>query len=180
MNQYQLNNSTINITLGDITEAVTDAIVNAANNHLWMGGGVAGAIKRKGGGIIEEEAMAKGPVPVGEAVATSAGKLRARYVIHAAVMGQDLVTDEDKIRLALKNSLKCAGSLKLKSIAFPALGTGVGGFPIDKCAEIMINEAINHAKKKSTVKNIFFVLFDQPTYAAFERELNTLNNHLSK
>lgn len=120
-----------------------------------MGGGVAGAIKHKGGGVIEEEAMAKGPVEAGEAVYTSAGKLRARYVIHAVVMGQDLTTDEGKIRLAFKNSLKCAEGLKLKSIAFPALGTGVGGFPKEKCAEIIITEAINHINKKSTVKSIF-------------------------
>jgi O-acetyl-ADP-ribose deacetylase len=180
MNQFQFKDTIVSLALGDITDETADAIVNAANNHLWMGGGVAGAIKHKGGEIIEQEALAKGPVEIGEAVFTSAGKLKAKYVIHAAVMGQDLNTDEDKIRLAFRNSLKCAEAMKLKSIAFPALGTGVGGFPVTKCAEIMINEIINHINKKSTIKKLSFVLFDQPTYAAFERALNSAANRFAK
>jgi O-acetyl-ADP-ribose deacetylase (regulator of RNase III) len=180
MNQYQFQDTLISIVLGDITEETADAIVNAANNHLWLGGGVAGAIKHKGGEVIEQEALAKGPIEIGEAVFTSAGRLKAKYVIHATVMGQDLNTDEDKIKLATQNSLKCAEAMKLKSIAFPALGTGVGGFPIAKCAEIMITEVVNHINKKSTIKKLSFVLFDQPTYAAFERELNAVVKHISQ
>lgn len=177
MNQYQFQDTIISLVLGDITTQTSDAIVNAANNHLWMGGGVAGAIKNNGGEIIEQEALAKGPIEIGEAVFTSAGRLKAKYVIHAAVMGQDLNTDEDKIRLATQNSLKCAEAMKLKSIAFPALGTGVGGFLKEKCAEIMIIEVISHINKKSTIKKLNLVLFDQPTYASFERELNlTIKN----
>ncbi len=114
---------------GDVTEMDCDAIVNAANNHLWMGAGVAGAIKKKGGKVIEEEAVKKGPIPVGEAVVTTGGALRAEYVIHAAGMGQDLSTDTQKIYHCTLNSLKRARELGLKSIAFPAIGTGVGGFP---------------------------------------------------
>ncbi|MEO0092748.1 MAG: macro domain-containing protein [candidate division WOR-3 bacterium] len=148
------------------------AIVNAANNHLWMGGGVAGAIKRKGGKVIEQEAVAQGPIKVGEAVITGASKLRTKYVIHAAVMGEDFKTDENKIRLATRNSLKLAEKFKLDSIAFPALGTGVGGFSKEKCAEIMVDEVISHIKQKGNIKKVVFVLFDQITYSAFERILD--------
>ena len=130
--EKNLSGLKIKLIQGDITDQEVDAIVNAANNHLWMGAGVAGAIKRKGGREIEDEAMKKGPIPIGEAVITSAGKLKAKYVIHAAVMGQDLTTNEEYIKNATLNSLKRAEELKIKSIAFLAFGTGVGGFPTDK------------------------------------------------
>jgi len=152
---------------GDITDSSAEAIVNAANNHLWMGGGVAGAIKRKGGQVIEDEAVKKGPVEVGQAVSTGAGKLKAKYVIHAAVMGQDLRTDSDSIRRSTRNSLLEAEKLGLKSIDFPALGTGVGGFPIADCARLMIAEAISFLKTSQYVKKIGFVLFDDNGYRAF-------------
>src|SRR2546422_4215267 len=116
---------------GDISQARVDAVVNAANNHLWMGGGVAGALKRAGGSEIEREALAKGPIEIGEAVVTGGGALPAKYVIHAAVMGQDLRTDRSKISKATRNSLIRASELGISSIAFPALGTGVGGFPVN-------------------------------------------------
>jgi O-acetyl-ADP-ribose deacetylase (regulator of RNase III) len=154
----------IKIIQGDITEQEVDAIVNPANNHLWMGAGVAGAIKRKGGSEIEKEAMSKGPVSVGEAVVTSAGKLKTRYVIHAAVMGQDLTTNENYIRLATVNSLKRAEELNIASIAFPAFGTGVGGFSTDRCADIMINAVKGFSEKKRSLKGIRFVLFDKESY----------------
>src|SRR3989442_6005101 len=125
---------------GDISQARVDAVVNAANNHLWMGAGVAGALKRAGGPEIESEAVAKGPVEIGEAVVTTGGALPAKYVIHAAVMGQDLQTDESKIRKATRNSLIRARELAIASIAFPALGTGVAGFPPDHAADAMIDE----------------------------------------
>jgi O-acetyl-ADP-ribose deacetylase (regulator of RNase III) len=161
---------------GDITEAEVDAVVNAANNHLWMGAGVAGAIKRKGGEKIETEAVKKGPIPIGEAVITGAGRLKAKHVIHAAVMGQDLRTDEKKIRDSTLNSLKRAEELKLESIAFPALGTGVGGFPTDKCAEFMISEAQEFLKGSRHLKKIVFVLFDESSYETFEKERANLLN----
>src|SRR5437764_9372930 len=125
---------------GDIAALAVDAIANAANDHLWMGAGVAGAIKRAGGAEIEREAVAKGPVAVGEAVATYAGRLPARWVIHAAVMGQDLVTSEDAIRRATRGALRVADELGAESLALPAFGTGVGGFPLDECARIMVAE----------------------------------------
>ncbi len=154
----------IKVVQGDITEIEVDAIVNAANNHLWMDAGVAGAIKRRGGKEIEDEAMKKGPIPVGEAVVASAGGLKAKYVIHAAVMGQDLVTKEEYIKNATQNSLKRAEELEIESIAFPAFGTGVGGFPMDKCARIMLDQAKDFSKKVKYLKEVLFVLFDKKSY----------------
>ena len=130
---------------------------------------MAGALKRAGGKEIEDEAVRKGPVPVGEAVVTGAGALRARYIIHAAVMGQDLETDAEKIRQATRNSLLRGEELGLKSVAFPALGTGVGGFSLDDCARIMIDEVRRFPAKK--LERVVFVLYDEPAYRAFEREL---------
>jgi O-acetyl-ADP-ribose deacetylase (regulator of RNase III) len=115
-----------------------DAIANAANDRLWMGSGVAGAIKRAGGAEIEQEAVSKGPIPVGEAVATGAGRLKARYVIHGAVMGQDLRTTADLISRATRSCLEVADALGCSSIALPAFGTGVGGFPLEECARLML------------------------------------------
>lgn len=166
----------IEVVRGDITKVNCDAVVNAANNHLWMGGGVAGALKRAGGREIETEAVSKGPVPVGEAVVTAAGRLKARYVIHAAVMGQDLRTDATKISLATRNSLLRADELGIKCIAFPALGTGVGGFPLDECARIMLKEVRRCSSQKSTLERVIFVLFDQPAYDAFRKELAETEN----
>lgn len=154
----------IRLIQGDITEQDVDAIVNAANNHLWMGAGVAGAIKRKGGAEIEKEAMSKGPVSVGQVVVTNAGKLKAKYVIHAAVMKQDLITSEDYIKDATLNSLKQAEELKVKSIAFPAFGTGVGGFPVDQCALIMIDVVKEFSEQLKFIGEIRFVLFDKKIF----------------
>jgi O-acetyl-ADP-ribose deacetylase (regulator of RNase III) len=162
--EKNLSGVKIKVIQGDISDSEADAIVNAANNHLWMGAGVAGAIKRKGGKEIEDEAMKKGPIPIGEVVVTSAGKLRAKYVIHAAVMGQDLTTNEEYIKNATQNSLKRAEELEIESIAFPAFGTGVGGFPTDKCARIMLDQAKDFSKKVKYLKEVQFVLFDKKSY----------------
>ena len=159
----------ISLIRGDIAAQDTDAIVNAANNALWMGAGVAGAIKRAGGPEIEREAVAKGPIPIGEAAVTGAGRLKARYVIHAAVMGQDLRTDADKVRRATESSLLRADELGLKSIALPALGTGVGGFPLEECARIMLDVVQGHTG--GTLERAVFVLYDERAYQAFERAL---------
>jgi len=161
----------IMLYLGDITDLSTDAIVNAANNHLVMGSGVAGAIKKKGGQIIEDEAVKKGPIPIGEAVWTTAGNLKAKYVIHAAGMGRDLKTNPTYVRDSTLNSLKRADELKLTSIAFPAIGTGVGGFPIDECAKIMIDVARNFVSEAENLKTVIFALFDKGSYEIFEKEL---------
>jgi len=162
----------IQILKGDIAQANVEAVVNAANNHLWMGGGVAGALKRAGGGEIEREAIAKGPVEVGAAVVTTGGALPARYVIHAAVMGQDLRTDRSKISAATRSSLDRARELGVESIAFPALGTGVGGFPPDVAADAMISECVSFAQNgSSSLRRIVFVLFSDDIVGAFENEL---------
>ena len=163
----------IEVYRGDIAQLELDALVNAANNRLWMGGGVAGALKRAGGKEIEDEAVKKGPIPIGEAIVTGAGKLKAKYIIHAAVMAQDLKTDAEKIRQATKNSLLRADELGIKSIAFPALGTGVGGFPLDECARIMIGEVLAHSTKEIGLIRVVFALYDEPAYQTFKQELDT-------
>jgi O-acetyl-ADP-ribose deacetylase (regulator of RNase III) len=163
----------VEVCRGDITQLELDSLVNAANNRLWMGGGVAGALKRAGGKEIEVEAVKKGPIPIGEAVVTGAGKLKARYIIHAAVMGQDLKTDAQKVRQATRNSLLRGDELGIKSMAFPALGTGVGGFPLDECARIMISEVRQYSAKKTGLERVVFVLYDEPAYQAFKQELDT-------
>ena len=163
----------VEVCRGDITQLELDSLVNAANNRLWMGGGVAGALKRAGGREIEVEAVKKGPIPIGEAVVTGAGKLKARYIIHAAVMGQDLKTDAQKVRQATRNSLLRGDELGIKSMAFPALGTGVGGFPLDECARIMISEVRQYSAKKTGLERVVFVLYDEPAYQAFKQELDT-------
>lgn len=173
--EKKVGSITIRTVAGDICERNVEAVVNAANNRLWMGGGVAGAIKRKGGEEIEREAVAKGPVPVGEAVVTGAGRLpHARYVIHAAVMGQDLKTNADYIRAATANALARAEELGVKSLAFPALGTGVGGFPLRECARIMLSVVAEHAKKASGLQLVEFALFGEEATKAFEEELEAL------
>jgi O-acetyl-ADP-ribose deacetylase (regulator of RNase III) len=131
---------------------------------------VAGAIKRAGGREIEAEAVAKGPIAIGEAVATGAGHLKARYVIHAAVMGQDLRTDADKIRRSTQATLRVADGLGLKSIAFPALGTGVGGFSLEECARVMLDAVESHAATSATsLEQVVFVLYDPAALQAFQR-----------
>ena len=161
---FSLPPITLEIADGDLAAESTDAVVNAANNHFWMGGGVAGALKTRGGASIEAEAMALGPVEPGECVMTAGGRLAARHVIHAAVMGQDLVTSAAIIDRATRNTLKLADGRRLKSIAMPAFGTGVGGFPIDACARIMITAVRDEAPKLTALTRIRFVLFGVATY----------------
>lgn len=161
----------IEIVEGDIAQVTADAIVNAANDHLWMGAGVAGALKRAGGGEIESEAMAKGPIAVGDAVATGAGRLRARWVIHAAAMGKDLRTDAEKIRRATMSALRVADALGARSIAFPALGAGVGGFPVDECARIMVGAVRDHLAAGPAIERVLFVLRGDDAHRAFQRVL---------
>lgn len=168
---YTVNRHTIEVLRGDITDQETAAIVNAANNHLWMGAGVAGAIKRKGGEDIEREAVALGPIEVGEAVITSGGKLKAKHIIHAAVMGQDLHTDAEKLVSVTRYSLKLAEHHHIVSLSFPALGTGAGGFSVFHCAKLMITEAITFLQSSKHVQLVRFVLIDQETFQVFEQEL---------
>ncbi len=161
---------TIEVVQGDITQASVDAVVNAANDHLWMGSGVAGAIVRAGGPGIEDEAMQQAPIRPGQAVITGGGRLPARHVIHAAVMGQDLQTSGDLIADATAAALDLAESNSLRTIAFPALGTGVGGFPIEECARRM-EKAVRQRTDSSSLRTVRFVLFDEPAYLTFMRIL---------
>jgi O-acetyl-ADP-ribose deacetylase (regulator of RNase III) len=154
---------------GDITALEVDAIANAANNRLWMGGGVAGAIKRAGGEEIEREAIQQGPIEVGEAVATGAGRLPARWVVHGAVMGQNLETNADLVRRTTESCLRLADELGAETLALPAFGTGVGGFPVAECARIMVDAARKH--EPSTLRRIVFAVYGSEAKAAFERSL---------
>jgi O-acetyl-ADP-ribose deacetylase len=157
----------IRLVQADIAAMDVDAVVNAANDRLWMGSGVAGALKRAGGEEIEREAIRQGPIAVGEAIVTGAGRLRARHVIHAAVMGQDLSTDADSIVRATESALRCAEDLGLRSIAFPALGTGVGGFPLEPCGRLMVSCVERHLSRGSRLAEVVFALRGDEAYEAF-------------
>lgn len=161
----------IEIIKGDITKVDTEVIVNAANNEFWMGAGVAGAIKRAGGQSVEEDAVAKGPVMPGEAVYSTAGNMQYKYVIHAAVMGQDLRTTDKLIRQTTVASLNLAEELKIKSIAFPAFGTGVGRFPMMACANLMVATAHGYKPLTKNLERIVFCLFDEFGYHAFSKAM---------
>lgn len=150
---------------GDIAAVEVDAVANAANDRLWMGAGVAGALKRAGGDEIEREAVALGPIPLGSAVATSAGSLPARWVIHGAVMGQDLRTDADLVRRTTRSCLQLADELGCRSLALPAFGTGVGGFGLAECARIMVAEA--RSFEPQTLERVIFAVFGGEAYDVF-------------
>jgi O-acetyl-ADP-ribose deacetylase (regulator of RNase III) len=164
---FPIRSLTLEIVEGDISSESTDAIVNAANNHFWMGSGVAGALRARGGAAIEREAMAQGPVEPGACVLTTAGQLSARHVIHAAVMGQDLRTSAALIGRTTANALALAERHRLVSVALPAFGTGVGGFPLDECARVMIDALAEFAASARTVRLVRLVLFGEPAYQAF-------------
>jgi O-acetyl-ADP-ribose deacetylase len=154
---------------GDITQLDVDAIANAANNELWMGAGVAGAIKRAGGDEIEREAVEKGPIEVGDAVATSAGQLAARWVVHGAVMGQDLRTNADLVERTTRRCLEVADELGASSLALPAFGTGVGGFPLAECARIMTEVAQDFEPR--SLERVVFAVYGAEAKRVFEAAL---------
>jgi O-acetyl-ADP-ribose deacetylase (regulator of RNase III) len=159
----------VSVADGDITELDVDAVANAANDRLWMGGGVAGAIKRVGGEEIEREAVAAGPIPLGTAVATGAGKLKARHVVHGAVMGQDLETNADLIERTTRSCLEVADELGARSLALPAFGTGVGRFPVGECARLMVTAV--RAYEPRTLEHVVFAVFGADARHAFEAAL---------
>jgi O-acetyl-ADP-ribose deacetylase len=161
----------IELVAGDITALAVDAIANAANDHLWMGAGVAGAIKRAGGQEIEDEAVALGPISVGEAVVTGAGRLQARHVVHGAVMGQDLTTSEELVRRTTRSCLEVADGVGSRSLALPAFGTGVGGFPLEECARVMVAEA--RAYEPQTLERVVFAVFGDEAESAFADALRS-------
>ena len=157
------------IRQGDLTEMETDAIVNAANNDLILGAGVAGAIRRKGGDEIQKECSAIGTIPVGYAAITSGGRLKAKYVIHAASMQLGGGTTAEALQHSTAYALRLAAERQLKTVAFPAVGTGIAGFPLKDCAEIMLQQALLHLQNGSSLETVYFVLFDEKACEVFER-----------
>jgi O-acetyl-ADP-ribose deacetylase (regulator of RNase III) len=173
--RLRVGQASVSIEPGDITDWEVDAIVNAANSSLAMGTGVAGAIKRKGGVIIEEEAVGQGPVEVGEAVLTTGGNLAATHIIHGAVMGTDLKTDGETIAKTTRSVLALADKHRLTSIALPALGTGVGHIPPPVSAEAMLKEVVAHLKRgQSSLRRVVFVLSLDEVYRAFSEALKRM------
>lgn len=164
----------VTIHQGDLTAWDVDAIVNAANNDLVLGGGLAGAVARHGGPSIQAECKAHGPIEVGQAALTGAGDLPARHVIHQASMGIGKPTTEDSLRSSTAACLQLAEENALTSIAFPATGTGIGGFDIRRCAEIMLTEAKAFAAAAKSVRDIHFVLFDDDARDVFQDVANEL------
>jgi O-acetyl-ADP-ribose deacetylase (regulator of RNase III) len=162
----------LEVVEGDIAALEVDAVANAANDRLWMGAGVAGALKRAGGDEIEREATGKGPIPLGTAVATGAGALAARWVLHGAVMGQDLQTDAALVERTTKSCLELADELGCRSLALPAFGTGVGGFPLPECARIMVGVAAAHEPR--TLERVLFAVFGVEARRAFESAVEDL------
>ncbi len=167
-----VSKTVIELVQGDITELETDAIVNAANAQLQLGGGVAGAIRRKGGPAIQAECDRHGPIDVGEAAITTGGELKARHVIHAVGprMGIDRPEDE-LLASATRSSLKLADEHGLTSIAFPAISTGVFGYPIDRCAAVMLETTIDYLKGHTGLERVVFCLFTARDYGVFDAEL---------
>ena len=164
----------IEIRQGDLTEMDTEAIVNAANNDLQLGGGVAGAIRRKGGPRIQAECNEIGTIPVGGAAITSGGDLKARHVIHAASMELGGRTSGLALRSSTAHSLRIAAQNGLRTIAFPAVGTGIAGFGMRECAEIMLIEAAKHLQGPTSIEKIYFMLFDQEALKIFQEAFRDL------
>ncbi len=171
MRVVRVNNSKIRLVQGDITELETDAIVNAANSQLILGGGVAGAIRRKGGPAIQEECNKIGKTFVSGAVITTGGNLKAKHVIHAVGPRMGEGNEDDKLKNATLNSLRLMDDNKLKTIAFPAISTGIFGYPIDKCSKIMIATAKEYLSGHTQIKEVIFCLYTTSDFEVFEIEL---------
>lgn len=172
MNEITIGNSKIKLIQGDITELNMDVIVNAANAQLIMGGGVAGAIRRKGGPLIQEECNKIGGSFVGGAVITTGGNLRAKHVIHAIGPRMGEGDEDEKLKNATINSLKLMDEHELKNIAFPAISTGIFGYPIENCAKIMISTAKEYLSGETQIEEVVFCLYSKPDFKIFKKELN--------
>lgn len=179
LKEIKIKNTVIRIIKGDLTESDVDAIVNAANSYLQHGGGVAGAIVRKGGNIIQEESNRIGFCPVGSAVITSGGKLKARYVIHTVGPRWGEGDEEKKLRMAVQSTLILANEKRFESISLPAISAGIFGFPKDRCAKIITEEIVKFIQSKETsIKEINLFLIDEEIIGHFKRELdNQEANH---
>jgi O-acetyl-ADP-ribose deacetylase (regulator of RNase III) len=166
----------IYIIKGDITDMAVDAIVNPANTELAMGSGVAGAVRRKGGERIQEDCERLAPIRLGAAAVTTAGNLRALFVIHAATMRPGEKATAESIRLATRQSLFRAEEKAIKSLALPAMGTGAAGFPAEQCAPIMLKVVLEHIKMRTSLEKICFVLYDDAALKVFEDALQKLTS----
>jgi len=177
ISEKTINRKTLQLVQGDITERDVDAIVNAANSYLQHGGGVAGAIVRKGGQIIQEESNKIGFVPVGNAAITGAGKLPCKYVIHAVGPRMGEGDENNKLKNAVLNSLRLSSEKGLMSISLPAISSGIFGFPKDRCAEILVREALNYIKEnpKSSLELIEFCVYDDLTMEYFKKEFDKIS-----
>lgn len=173
--RVEVNGKSLELLQGDITEMDTDAIVNAANEQLILGAGVAGAIRKKGGPTIQEECNRLAPIRVGEAVITGAGSLKCRHVIHAVGPRMGEGQEEEKLRSATLSSLKLADKHNLKSISFPAISTGVFGFPLDRCAKVMLGTALEYLKGPTGIERVVFCLFGEESFNTFKEVLSTLS-----
>lgn len=167
----KVNQALLELLEGDITEMDTDAIVNAANSYLKHGGGVAGAIVRKGGQVIQDESDQIGYCPVGQAVITEAGRLKVKYVIHAVGPRMEEGNEEEKLKNATLNTLRVAEQNQLKSISFPAISSGIFGFPVDRCAKIMLSNTISYLKSDTALKRVVFCLYGKTNFDIFSKEL---------
>ncbi len=172
--RVKINESFLELTRGDITDQTTDAIVNAANTALQLGGGVAGAIRRKGGPKIQQECNKIGGTHVGGAVITTGGNLKAKYVIHAVGPRHGEEHEDAKLKDATLNSLILADQKNLKSVAFPAISTGIFGFPKDRCATIMLSTSIAYLEGPTNLGKVVYCLYDQKTFEIFKSTLNSL------
>ncbi len=164
----------IKLLKGDLTDFEGDAVVNAANTDLILGGGVAGAIRRKGGPTIQEECNKIGKIKLGEAVVTKGGNLKARYVIHAAAMGFDEPCTEESLRMSVHNSLLRSYEMKLKSIAIPAIGMGIASFPLKEGSKIMLETILNFVSKNDYPEIVYIYLYDDKTFDVFKKTLEKL------
>ena len=171
MREIEVNNSKIRLVQGDITKLVTDAIVNAANSQLILGGGVAGAIRSKGGPTVQEECNRIGGTFVGGAVITTGGNLKAKHVIHAVGPRMGEGNEDEKLKNATLNSLRLMDDNNLKSIAFPAISTGIFGYPIDRCSKIMIATAKEYLNGNTQVNEVIFCLYTTSDFEVFDKEL---------
>ena len=162
---------------GDICDLEVDAIVNAANVSLWMATGVGGAIKRAAGDQVEFEAVRQAPVPLGAAIVTSAGNLAARWVIHAVSLDRERRTSGDAINLATRNAMARAREIGARSIAIPALGTGVGGFPLEAAALTTVTAVRDELPRSPSVERVVFALRGAAVYEAFEAAMTATAHH---
>ncbi len=176
VSERQIGKKILRLVQGDITQRDVDVIVNAANSHLQHGGGVAGAIVKKGGRTIQDESDRIGYTPVGTAVMTGAGKLSARFVIHAVGPRMGEGDEDTKLKNAVRNSLLLASQKRLSSISIPAISSGIFGFPKDRCASILVGEAASYLRDnpEGSLALIEFCIYDDLTLGHFRKEFDRL------